>query len=172
MLIIKFKIRNSIITWFVNENWITVISFALTFATILSIRILSRRIKGSEKKIKMANPKGGGNLIDECIEPDSIYELIDPSLEIIVRRVLKLPPETGPLIISGPVFLFSYIILKQPLKQISINGIQAFVDMSKDQVVKAAISGIVGAVSAAALGFTGPGLITLTGGFLSLTIMI
>jgi hypothetical protein len=68
MVVIKFPIRGAKITWLVNDNWIMFISFLLTMVT----GIAYRRIKNSNKKIKMPNPKGG-TFIDDCIEPDSIY---------------------------------------------------------------------------------------------------
>ena len=84
MLVIKFAIRGSKITWFVNDNWIMFISFLLTMVTGLGFR----KIKNSNKKIKITNLKVG-DFIDKCINPDSIYELVDPTLEIVVRQMLK-----------------------------------------------------------------------------------
>jgi hypothetical protein len=63
MLVIKFAIRGAKITWLVNDNWIMFISFLLTMV----IGIAYRRIKNSNKKIKMPNPKGG-TFIDDYIE--------------------------------------------------------------------------------------------------------
>jgi hypothetical protein len=55
VLTVKFAIRGAQITWFVNENWIMVISFLLTMGTAITYR----KIKNSKKKIQMSNPKGG-----------------------------------------------------------------------------------------------------------------
>jgi LPXTG-motif cell wall-anchored protein len=56
MLIIKFVIRGATITWFVNNNWIMVISFLLTMVSGIFYR--RRKIKNSNKNIKIPNPKG------------------------------------------------------------------------------------------------------------------
>jgi hypothetical protein len=82
VLIIKFAIFKAKYTWFVNDNWIMFISFLLTIVTGRAYR----RIKNSNKKIKMPNPKGR-TFIDDCIEPDSIYEWIDRLLEIVLKQI-------------------------------------------------------------------------------------
>jgi hypothetical protein len=46
--------------------------------------VIYRRMKNSNKKIKMPNPKGG-TFIDDCVEPDFIYDLVDPHFQIVVK---------------------------------------------------------------------------------------
>lgn len=134
MLIVKFATRDAKITWFINENWVMVISFLLTMAA----GIAYRRIKNPNKKIKMANPKGGA-FIDNCIEPDSVYELVDPATEITLRKMLNLPLEAGPIIISVPLLILSYVVSRQPFKQMSFWGLSIFVHQARSVAIKAGI---------------------------------
>jgi hypothetical protein len=125
MLIIKFATRGAKVTWLVNDNWVVFITFLLTMVTSIAYR--RRRIKNSNKKTKMPNPKGG-TFIDDCIKPDSIYELVDRPLEIVLKQVLHLRPEAGPVVISVPLLIVAYIVSRQPIKQVTILGISLFVD--------------------------------------------
>jgi hypothetical protein len=143
MIIIKFVVRGSKITWFINENWIMVISFLLTMVASAVWR--KRRIAKSAKKIKIAHPKGGG-FIDECIEPDSIYELVDRPLEIVLKQMLDLHPEEGPIVISVPVLILSYIVSRQLIKQVTILGVRVVTDQAKTLAVKTGIGIVTGSV--------------------------
>lgn len=100
--------------------------------------VVFRRIKDSNKKIKMSNPKGGA-FIDDCIDLDSIYELVDPVLEIVVKQMLNLPPSAGLVVISTPVLIIASIVSQQTLKQITILGVSVFADKFKDLAIKAGI---------------------------------
>jgi hypothetical protein len=152
-LIIKFTIREAKIMWIINDNWIMLISFLLTMVT----GIAYRRMKNSNKKIKIPNQKGGA-FIDECIEPDSIYELVDRPLEIVLKQMLNLPPEAGPLVISGPLLILAYIVSSQPIKQVTILGVSFFVDKFKSLAIKTGI----GIVSGSIFFFTPVGVVSLT----------
>ena len=81
----------------------------------------------------------GGKFIDDCIEPDSIYEVLDPSLEIVIKQMLNVPPAFGPVVISVPVLILSSVVSRQPIKQISILGVSVFVDRVKSLAIKTAI---------------------------------
>ena len=153
LLVIKFVIRGAKITWIVNDNWIIFISFLLTMLT----GIAYRRIKNSNKKIKMPNPKGG-TFIDDCIEPDSIYELVDRPLEIVLKQMLDLPPEAGPMVISVPLLILSYIVSRQPVKQVTILGVSLFADKFKSLAVKTGL----GIVGGSIFFFTPVGVVSLT----------
>lgn len=158
MLIIKFAIRELKITWFVNDNWVMLFSFLLT----MTLGLAFRKIKNSKKKIKMPNPKGGESIYD-CFDPGSVYELVDPSVEIVVKQMLDLPPEAGPLIISVPVLILAYIVSRYPLKQISIFGVSFFVSKFKPLAVKTAI----GIASGSIFFFTPLGIVSLTSAVLA-----
>lgn len=157
MLIIKFAIRKTKITWFINNNWIMLFCFLVT----MTLGISFRRIKNSNKKIKILNPTGG-NFIDECIEPDSVYEVVDPALEIVIKQMLDLPSPAGPVIISVPVLILSYIVSQQPIKQITILGVSIFGDQIKDLGIKTALGIGCGSI----FFFTPVGIVSLTGALL------
>ena len=103
MLIIKFAVWGCKYTWYIHENWAMFISFLLTMIVGISFRKIRNIIKNScseEKKIKMIN----GAFFDECIHPDSVYEVVDPRLEIVIKRMLKIPSTGDTVIISGEVW--------------------------------------------------------------------
>ena len=134
MILIKFVRKGVHYTWIVNDNWVMLLSFLLT----MGIGIIFRRIKNSNKEIKMSNLRGG-KFIDDCIEPDSVYEVLDPALEIVIKQMLDVPPAFGPVVISVPVLILSYIVSRRPIKQITILGVSVFVDRVKSLAVKTAI---------------------------------
>jgi len=142
MLLIKFALRGAKITWVVNDNWIMLISFLLTMVTGIAYR---RRIKNLNKKIKMPNSRGG-TYIDDCLDPDSVYELVDSSLEIVLKQMLNLPPEAGPVVISVPLLILSYIVSRQPVKQVTILGVSLFADKFKSLAVKTGIGIVSGSI--------------------------
>lgn len=158
MIFIKFARKGVHYTWLINENWVMFISFLLT----MGIGVVFRRIKNSNKEIKMPNLRGG-NFIDECIEPDSVYEVLDPTLEIVIKQMLNLPPAFGPVVISVPVLILSYVVSQQPIKQITILGVSLFVDRVTSLSVKVAIG-----VGSGAVFFILPvGVVSLTGALLA-----
>ena len=55
MILIKFVRKGVHYTWIVNDNWVMLLSFLLT----MGIGIIFRRIKNSNKEIKMSNLRGG-----------------------------------------------------------------------------------------------------------------
>ena len=160
MVLIKFVRKGVHYTWLINDNWVMFISFLLT----MGIGVAFRRIKNSNKEIKMSNLRGG-NFIDKCIKLDSVYEVLDPALEIVIKQMLNLPPAFGPVVIfiSVPVLILSYIVSQQPIKQITILGVSVFVDRVKSLGVKAAMG-----VGSGAVFFILPvGVVSLTGALLT-----
>jgi hypothetical protein len=154
MLIIKFAIREAKIMWIVNDNWVMILYFLLTMGT----GIVYRKMKSSNKKIKIPNTKKGASFIDDCIDPDSIYELVDRPLEIVLKQMLNLPPETGPVVILVLVLILAYIISREPIKQVSILGVTFFIDKFKSLVIKSGI----GFVSGSIFFFIPIGVVSLT----------
>ena len=158
MIVIKFVRKGANYTWFLNDNWVMVLSFLFT----MGIGIAFRRIKNSNKEIKMSNLRGG-KFIDDCIEPDSIYEVLDPGLEIVIKQMLNVPPAFGPVVISAPVLILSYVVSRQPIKQITILGVSVFFDRVKSLAVKTAIG-----VGSGSVFFILPmGVVSLTGALLA-----
>ena len=97
MLIVKFAIRGSKITSFIHDNWTMVLSFLLTM--VLGIIYRNKKIKNWNKNIQIPDPKVWAFIYD-CIEPDSIYELVNRPTKIVLKQMLNLRPEAGPIIIS------------------------------------------------------------------------
>lgn len=80
-----------------------------TFSTTVIIGLIYKRIKNSNKTKKLPNPRGG-KFIDQCVEPDSIYELVDPTLQIVVKRMIGLSVQSGSIIISPALLILAYIV--------------------------------------------------------------
>jgi hypothetical protein len=141
MLIIKFLYKNSQITWFLDDNLVAMVVFLLTMSTGL----ICRRIKNSKKKIVISNPKGGG-FIDECIEPDGVYEVIDRPLKIVLRQMLSLRGKSGLLLISADLFFAAYIASLSPFSQISILGVDFLVDKFRVLATKVVLAATTGSL--------------------------
>lgn len=148
MISIQFYIRGTKVTWFINDNWVILISFLLTLLVSTACKIVFRKIKQLNKKTEIPNPKGGEGFIDQCIEPDSAYELVDPALQLTVRRMLDIPSEKGPLIISVPVLILAYLVRYQPLKQVGLLGLKMVVENYKIVAVKAGTGTVTGVLAA------------------------
>lgn len=164
-IIIKFAIRGTKITWLVNDNWVIFISFLLT----LVISKIYNRFKNGKTEIKLPNPKGGA-FVDNCIESDLIYELVDTSVAITIRQMLDLPSQYGPVVVSVPVLILGYIVAYQPFNQVKIMGVNFVFEKIKNAALKAAV-GTAGGFSALTLVGTLP-LVSVTGAVLSLAIML
>jgi hypothetical protein len=123
-------------------------------------------MKHFKKRIEIANPRGVA-LVD-CFNSRSVYELVDRSLEIILKRMLNLPPESGPLIVSVPLLLLAYVVSRQTINQVTILGISVFTDKLSILMVK----GTLGAIGGSILLFYAPGLVTLTTAIMTLGLVI
>lgn len=107
----------------------------------------------------MVNPKGGASFIDECIDPNSVNELVDDGLGIVIRKMLDLTSSEGPLIITTPVLILAYIVYKKPFHQATILGVSFYTDHIFDLAIKTG-TGVTGGLIALYLQL---GLVTLTG---------
>ena len=103
-----------------------------------------------------------------CIDHDSIYEVVDPALEIVIKRMLKLPPEAGPVVISVPLFILSYIVSRQPIKQISILGVSILTDKFTTLAIKTGVGIIGGSI----FFFNPVGIVSLTGAILTTAVIL
>lgn len=158
MILVKFARKDLNYEWLINDNWVMVVSFLFT----MGIGIVFRRIKNSNKKIKLSNLRGG-NFIDECIEPGSVYEVVDPALEIVIKQMLNVHPAFGPVVISVPVLIIAHVVSQQPIKQITILGVSVIVDRVKSLGVKT----IIGIGSGAVFFIFEVGVVSLTGALLA-----
>lgn len=64
---------------------------------------------------------------------------MDPALEIVIKKILDIPSSLGPVIISVPVLILSYIVSHKPITQITIRGVAFFINRVTDLIIKAAI---------------------------------
>jgi hypothetical protein len=122
MLIVKFAIRETKIIWWINDNYIMLLVFLVTMIS----GVFYRRRKNANKLRKMPNITGGN--IDKCIDPNAAYELLDRPTEIVLKQMLIILPEAGPIIISVPLLIVAYVVSRQPLKQLTILGVDLVVD--------------------------------------------
>ena len=158
MIVIKFAVRGSQVTWFIDNNWAMFISFLLT----MTMGVVFRRLKSRNRKVKMPNPTGGDSIAD-CIDPHSVYEVVDPALEIVIKQMLNLRSKTGPIIISVPVLIITYLVSQQSIKQLTILGVDVFVNQIKDLSLKAAVGIACGSI----FFFTPVGLVALSSALIS-----
>jgi hypothetical protein len=122
MFIVQFILKKKQYTWFLDDGYAVLAGFFITSLILVIIVPLIKKILSlNSKKKKIINPSGG-DYIDICVDPDSIYEIIDSSLEIVVKRMLNLPISGGPVIISVNVLIIAYVVLNKPLSQLSILG--------------------------------------------------
>ena len=158
LLVIKFVVRGSQVIWFIDNNWVAFLAFLLT----MSMGVIFRRVKSWNQRVRMPNLTGGDSIAD-CIEFDGIYEVIDPGLEIIIKQMLNIGSKTGPVIISVPVLIISYLVAQQPIKQMTILGVDVFVNQIKNLVIKT----VVGIACGSIFFFTPAGLVGLSSALIS-----
>lgn len=115
-------------------------------------------------KIQMLDLRGGRRrFIEECIKPDFVYELLDPGLEIFIKKMFYLPMTFNSVVIVVPVLILSCFIYRQPIRQMTILGVSVFVDQVKSLPIKIAI----GVVSKSVFFILPVGVVSLTGALLA-----
>jgi ribosomal protein L24 len=80
--------------------------------------------------------------------------------------MLNLPLEEGPVVISVPLLILAYIVLRQPIKQVTILGVSFFADKFQSLAVKIGI----GIASGSIFFFTPVGVVSLTSTLLTAAI--
>ena len=72
--------------WYINDNWVVVISFVVsTFVGYLIKFLIKVREQKINKKTKNIITTRGGSQLTSCIEHDKVYEIIDEDLKKIIR---------------------------------------------------------------------------------------
>jgi len=89
--------------------------------------------------------------------------LVDRPLEIVLKQMLNLPPENGPIIISVPLLILAYIVSRQPIKQVTILGVSLFADQFKSLAMKTGV----GILGVSIFFFTPLGVISITTGMIT-----
>lgn len=133
---IRLVLRDTEITWILSSYALGAFSFFMTLITLITVKKLTvsliRRLK--KKKIERQLPPPGG-VLDKCLDPKKVYELVDAKVGVVVRQMLKAPPEGGPLVITGPVsvLIMAHLVSTTVVKQVEIGVINlALNDVKRD----------------------------------------
>ena len=62
--------------------------------------------------------------MDRFIELNTVYEITNLILEIVIKQLLGLPIEIGLIIVSAPVLILSYIISREVARQMDTLGVR------------------------------------------------
>jgi hypothetical protein len=82
-IIIGYTTKSGIrYTFYINDNWIVLVTFILTCTTV-------SLIKRKWKKTKLLPHTRGGSFIEDCIKSDTTYEVIDDELKGIIKRLVE-----------------------------------------------------------------------------------
>lgn len=69
------------------------------------------------RKIKILNLRvGQRRFLDECIKQEFVYELLDPGLEICIKKMFHLPMTFNSVVVFVPVLILSYFVYRQPTR--------------------------------------------------------
>lgn len=96
--------------YFINENWLCVLSVVITVAVCLRRR-QKRKMK---KKLEDLAMRGGDNskvlqkLYDKCLSEDTYVQVKDNKVKEIIRKMLN-SPANQPLLISAPVYFLALL---------------------------------------------------------------
>ena len=123
MIIIRFIRNNARYTYYISDNLALLVTFLVSagVALIFRGRKIRKSLQEDMKKIK------GGEIeiipyIDQCLEPDRVYEVVSPGLEIMLKRMLRITSEIGPIVVSPSVLIIAYVVYTRSLNQLSILG--------------------------------------------------
>lgn len=147
MVIVKFVRNHKIYTWVISDNFV---SFCIFFLVLLGgtiIRIF-RSKKNNQQLLSETNNQQflsdtrGGTDIISCLEPNQVYELLDPALKLILRKNFKQGRSVGPVLINVGVFLYSWFTLKNnPIISVIIKGVEISITNLGTILLKSGISG-------------------------------
>lgn len=169
MITFTFMFRGSQVTWFISANLVMLFNFLFSYSVFSVVKRVrkSRQIKDFNKKLRLSNPTGG-DFIDRCIDGDGVYELVDPYLEVAIRKILDLGPKAGTIILSLRVFILTYIISQRPLHQITLFGVQVVFD----KITKLTIRSVIGVLCGSLLAYNPAGLLGVGGALFSTLMLI
>ena len=121
MIIIRFYFRKSVVTWFINEDFVLYFSFILGLLIGFIYTKYLKKKRSTKRSTKIRVPKGG-SLLDpsDCINVDEAYEVKDVVLEILIKKSFDVPIDNGPFIITRATFIALYYV-KNNLSLISLN---------------------------------------------------
>jgi hypothetical protein len=163
MVIVRFRLKECVVTWFINDYWFMLVSFLIP----VFLGVFLRRIRKSNETKKVLKPKGGA-FIDDCVDPNFSYELMDNQLVIIIKRMLNLKPSAGPVIITPSVLFMGYYGSRELFNQLNLLGVTFLIENSRDFIAKIGI----GVISGSILIFTPIGVTSLLVSVLVTTILL
>ena len=125
MIIIRFMRNNASHTYYISDNLSLLLAFLVSASVALIFR--GRKIRKSPQDDMKKIGKGGEieilPYIDQCIEqPDRVYEVVSPGLEIIVKRMLRITSDIGPIVVSPSVLIIGYVVYIRSLNQLTLLG--------------------------------------------------
>ena len=81
----KITYRN--VTWFIHSYWLVLAAFILGVSVSAIIKVcIQQKLKNSRDITQNPDELRGG-YIEDYIEPDKVYEVINPQLKIIIMKM-------------------------------------------------------------------------------------
>jgi hypothetical protein len=139
-IIISYTTKNGTrYIYYINDNWLIVISFILSTFILFLIKLMWKKTRN------ISNPRGG-SFLEECLNPDKTYEVIDEDLKRIIRSLVTNPSlksllkETfgskGPLVVTPFLFFVAAVTKSNPVAQASILGLDVLINNIKRGTIK------------------------------------
>ena len=165
-LVFRSKDNERVTTYIISLAWVFGISYTISSAIILIIRLRKaiklRKQKDLEKSLPN-NLRGGTEIeltsseLNECLKHDGAYEIIGSHLKLAIRKILNIRNLKKTLVVDRVVVLVASVFLSGIGSKIAVTGVDFIVAQTKAKVVAmvagASGLGVVGAITI--LGFTG-----------------
>ena len=174
---INFRIGSTIVTWWIDGRWISYFTFFSSFILSLALtsRFLAKRKRNKTDKV-LDVKKGGVNFLDvgDCIERDTVYEVVDPELALAIRRMLGEKDLTqNPIIVSTAVGILGDIISKEAVldKALAI-VVYEYIKLGKHVAMSTASGLTLGSAAAIGLNYVGAiGLLPTIGSTITIGVL-
>ncbi|QXE46150.1 hypothetical protein IV203_000072 (plastid) [Nitzschia inconspicua] len=144
-LIITWRVPwnpTTIITWFVDEKWISIICFLIGYiSSILFVAYLSKR----KQRQNVLDIKSGGVDLDYCIQPDKVYEIVDSKLANAVRVMLG--KTKGLLVVEPAVAIIASFLANKFKFQIANLGFNIIINNAQSVTINGSSHWLAGALS-------------------------
>lgn len=113
---IRFILKDKIITWYFSPYLIMVFTFLLGFGLTIIVKKLKqfveKKLKNHQKQTKdPLKIEGGG--FEKCIEPDKIYEVIDPGMKLAIRDMFNHINDSDTLFITPHALILAKYVAYQ-----------------------------------------------------------
>ena len=155
-IIVAFNFKNKNYLYFINDNYIGLISFLLTLTLLKIIKIRQDRKKNLKK---ITNIPPGGNDIDSCLEPNDVSKVLEENLNNALKSMLRIN-DPGRYFISPSVLFTAYSLIKtEMIKQKLLTIGIRFLITDAQSALKKTVTGINTGLAIAA----GVGILNLPG---------